>query len=218
MNQGTPLASPAARARFSAYASFAAVLVYDADSSALPEGGNLLGLMRKLGREGNKAEVCGGKGGFHAGWRERMDLVDREPPSDGEEEEENEEDMIRSAMQRAQSKHQVIVDKMMDMQARQKTILKDVAEAKYKLKVAEASVEETWQAVKKPAVGEKKNSAVRSLLGATHTAGYFKHLSKYTEYYRLCTEARATWMSNNLLNSWGGVSFYIYFGPVEKQV
>ena len=138
--------------------------------------------------------------------------------SDGEEEEENEEDMIRSAMQRAQSKHQVIVDKMMDMQTRQKTILKDVAEAKYKLKVAEASVEETWQAVKKPAVGEKKNSAVRSLLGATHTAGYFKHLSKYTEYYRLCTEARATWMSNNLLNSWGGVSFYIYFGPVEKQV
>lgn len=66
-------------------------------------------------------------------------------------------------MQRAQSKHQVIVDKMMDMQTRQKTILKDVAEAKYKLKVAEASVEETWQAVKKPAVGEKKNSAVRSL-------------------------------------------------------
>ena len=83
------LSSPAARARFSAYATFKKVLVYDADSNTLPEGGNLLGLMRKLRKEEYKGEVCWVKGGFHAVWRERMDVVDREPPSEGEEEEED---------------------------------------------------------------------------------------------------------------------------------
>ncbi|KAF7797795.1 hypothetical protein EIP86_008999 [Pleurotus ostreatoroseus] len=82
------LPSPAARARFSAYASFARVLVYDADSAALTDAGNLLGFMRKLRKEGYAGEVCWLRGGFHAVWREHGGLVDREPPPAEEDEEE----------------------------------------------------------------------------------------------------------------------------------
>lgn len=85
------LASPTARARFSAYASYARIVVYDADSGVLAEGGNLLGLMRKFRKEGYEGEVCWVKGGFHAVWRENKECVVRDPPVEEEEDEDAEE-------------------------------------------------------------------------------------------------------------------------------
>ena len=86
------LPSPSARSRFSLWSSASAILVYDADSSLLGDTSNLLGLMRKFRNEGFGSDklIYWLKGGFHAVWRERGDLVDREPAHEEDEEDEGE--------------------------------------------------------------------------------------------------------------------------------
>ncbi|KAH8101595.1 hypothetical protein BXZ70DRAFT_891438 [Cristinia sonorae] len=74
------LPSVAARERFSDWQNADRILVYDADSSSLVEGGNLLGLLRKFRTEGYTRDVAFVKGGFHAVWREMPSLVDTQPP------------------------------------------------------------------------------------------------------------------------------------------
>ncbi|GJE96824.1 tyrosine protein phosphatase domain-containing protein [Phanerochaete sordida] len=79
--------SPSTRARFSAWPTASKILVYDADSTTLAEGGNILGLLRKLRKEGYAGELCWVKGGFKAVWREQFDLVDQSAPVEEEDEE-----------------------------------------------------------------------------------------------------------------------------------
>lgn len=79
------LPSPSARARFSEWPKFSTIVVYDVDSTGspyLPEGNNILGLLRKFS---NDASYSGNtlfwlKGGFQRVWRECRDLVDLRPP------------------------------------------------------------------------------------------------------------------------------------------
>ncbi|KIP04071.1 hypothetical protein PHLGIDRAFT_129772 [Phlebiopsis gigantea 11061_1 CR5-6] len=78
--------SPATRARFAAWPTASRILIYDADTSSLTEGGNILGLLRKLRKEGFAGELGWIKGGFKAIWREQYDLVDHDSPAEDEDE------------------------------------------------------------------------------------------------------------------------------------
>ncbi|KAF8203735.1 hypothetical protein BJ912DRAFT_940942 [Pholiota molesta] len=84
------LSSAAARNRFSAWPSASRILVYDADSTAIGDSSNINGLLRKFKLDGFQGELAWLKGGFHAVWRDRRDIVDALPPTpDGEGEEED---------------------------------------------------------------------------------------------------------------------------------
>lgn len=78
--------SPSARTRFSTWPTVTKIVVYDADSTSLTEGGNILGLLRKLRKEGYNRDLCWLKGGFKAIWREHFDLVDQSAPAEEEDE------------------------------------------------------------------------------------------------------------------------------------
>lgn len=76
-----------ARDKLSRWLQASRILVYDSDSASLPPNltsSNLLGLMRKFRSEGYPAarEIAWLRGGFHAVWRDSPDLVDRSPPPD----------------------------------------------------------------------------------------------------------------------------------------
>ncbi|THG93498.1 hypothetical protein EW026_g7754 [Hermanssonia centrifuga] len=58
------LSSASARARFTAWNSAHRILVYDADSQSLNEGGNLLGLMRSSAKRGSKVKSAGSREAF----------------------------------------------------------------------------------------------------------------------------------------------------------
>ncbi|PPQ95649.1 hypothetical protein CVT26_008678 [Gymnopilus dilepis] len=92
------LPSPAARARFDAWPSASAILVYDADSSTLPESSNIAGLLRKFKSDGFKGELLWLKGGFQAVARDYPQLLDHLPPSPDAEPDEEEEQPAKSAV------------------------------------------------------------------------------------------------------------------------
>jgi tyrosine-protein phosphatase 2/3 len=72
------LSSSHARDMFVQWPNASSILVYDADSTILNEGGNLLGLLRKFRKEGFTRQLFWLKGGFKAVWRESLELVDQE--------------------------------------------------------------------------------------------------------------------------------------------
>lgn len=74
------LPSSTARDRFTEWHKAARILVYDADSASLAEGGNVLGLLRKFRNEGYSRDVAFVKGGFHAIWRDMPSIIDTTPP------------------------------------------------------------------------------------------------------------------------------------------
>lgn len=74
------LPTPASRERFTEWDRAARIVVYDADSVALADGSNLLGLLRKFRNEGYSRDVAFVKGGFHAVWRDLPAAIDTNPP------------------------------------------------------------------------------------------------------------------------------------------
>lgn len=82
----TMLPSASARARFEAWNSASRILVYDADSSALTDGSNLLGLLRKFRSAGYTGDVAWLQGGMQALWRENRHLIDERSLHDEDEE------------------------------------------------------------------------------------------------------------------------------------
>ncbi|KAK1231171.1 hypothetical protein PQX77_005697 [Marasmius sp. AFHP31] len=93
------LPSTNARERFGKWHEAKKIVVYDADTSgtgpsgALPEGSNLLGLLRKFANDDTQGKFEGQlywlKGGFQKVWRERRHLVDTRPPPDEDDDENN---------------------------------------------------------------------------------------------------------------------------------
>ncbi|KAH9947402.1 hypothetical protein B0H21DRAFT_341253 [Amylocystis lapponica] len=73
------LPSVAARTRFATWPTASRIVVYDPDAPALVDRPALLGLLRKFRAEGFTRDLVWIRGGFHAVWRERPDLVDRAP-------------------------------------------------------------------------------------------------------------------------------------------
>ncbi|KAF8912886.1 hypothetical protein CPB84DRAFT_1841330 [Gymnopilus junonius] len=95
------LPSPAARTRFSAWPAAAAVLVYDADSSTLPESSNIAGLLRKFKSDGFKGDLLWLKGGFQAVWREQPHILDTLPDSpDAEPDDDDDDDPAKPSILR----------------------------------------------------------------------------------------------------------------------
>lgn len=80
------LSSSTARNRFQNWKSASRILVYDADSIALAESSNLLGLLRKFRAEGYTGDVAWLKGGIQALWRDYRHLLDQCSVSDDEDE------------------------------------------------------------------------------------------------------------------------------------
>ena len=96
------LPNKVARRKFSQWHMARRILVYDADSTILPDGSNVLGLLRKFRAEvglpadsqpsgGQPAspgelQLCWLKGGFQAVSREQPSLLDSSPASDDEDE------------------------------------------------------------------------------------------------------------------------------------
>ncbi|KAG6902974.1 hypothetical protein C0995_008547 [Termitomyces sp. Mi166 len=74
--------SSAARHRFSAFNDSARILVYDADSNAIPESSNIYGLLRKFRSAHFAGELAWLRGGFQAVWREQRQLIDTGPQPD----------------------------------------------------------------------------------------------------------------------------------------
>jgi len=70
------------RKRFSAWESATKILVYDADTSVLQEGTNVLGLLRKFLNEGFSGEIAWLRGGFTACWREARHIIDESAIAD----------------------------------------------------------------------------------------------------------------------------------------
>lgn len=107
------LPTEAARRKFSQWRTASRILIYDADSSTIQEGSNILGLLRKFRAEGSQPapvnefgssaaaadpdamiverELAWLKGGFQAVWRERRELIDSDPPPDEDELDEDQE-------------------------------------------------------------------------------------------------------------------------------
>ncbi|KAI0073817.1 hypothetical protein K474DRAFT_1567419, partial [Panus rudis PR-1116 ss-1] len=75
------------RAKFANWRTASRIVVYDADSTSLAMGSNLLGLLRKFRGEGFEREVAWLRGGFTAVWREQPGLVTQDPPPPEEDEE-----------------------------------------------------------------------------------------------------------------------------------
>ncbi|EJD55269.1 hypothetical protein AURDEDRAFT_109663 [Auricularia subglabra TFB-10046 SS5] len=66
---------PASQERFLAWRTAANIIVYDADTSILSDGNNVLGLLRKFKAEGFTGNIAWVRGGFTAVWREARHLV-----------------------------------------------------------------------------------------------------------------------------------------------
>ncbi|KAI0296675.1 hypothetical protein BC826DRAFT_1103775 [Russula brevipes] len=79
------LPNKAARRRFSQWHLARRILVYDADSTVLPDGNNVLGLLRKFRAEALRLAWI--KGGFQAVFRERHSLLDFTPATDYDDDE-----------------------------------------------------------------------------------------------------------------------------------
>lgn len=93
------LPSANARARFSTWRSASRILVYDADSSAIPESSNIYGLLRKLKNDGFQGDLAWLKGGFQAVWREKRDIIDAHPPTPDVENDDDDDDAKSSPTQ-----------------------------------------------------------------------------------------------------------------------
>ncbi|KAH9486715.1 Receptor-type tyrosine-protein phosphatase V [Psilocybe cubensis] len=90
------LPSSAARNRFSAWAAASRILVYDADSSSVPDSSNIAGLLRKFKADGFQRDLVWLKGGFHALWRDRRDLIDTSPPTPDNEHDDDDDESASS--------------------------------------------------------------------------------------------------------------------------
>lgn len=66
---------PASQERFLAWRTAASIIVYDADTSVLADGNNVLGLLRKFKAEGFTGNIAWVRGGFTAVWREARHIV-----------------------------------------------------------------------------------------------------------------------------------------------
>jgi tyrosine-protein phosphatase 2/3 len=75
------LHSASARARFSDWRSSTQILVYDVDATAIPEGSNILGLLRKFAADGFQGPLLWLHGGFQAVWKENRPLIVTTPPT-----------------------------------------------------------------------------------------------------------------------------------------
>ncbi|KAG5654336.1 hypothetical protein H0H81_004290 [Sphagnurus paluster] len=73
------LPDPASRTRFAAFQSATRILVYDADSLAIPDASNIHGLLRKFKAAGFTGELAWLRGGFTGVWREQHHLIDTAP-------------------------------------------------------------------------------------------------------------------------------------------
>ncbi|KAJ3905212.1 hypothetical protein F5879DRAFT_800115 [Lentinula edodes] len=98
---GAMLPSSSARARFAEWPKFTTIVVYDVDSIGspfLPEGNNILGLLRKFSNDAayNGNALFWLKGGFQRVWRERRDLVDFRPPEPEPEDDVNEPGSLKT--------------------------------------------------------------------------------------------------------------------------
>ncbi|KAH8103253.1 hypothetical protein DFH11DRAFT_1655328 [Phellopilus nigrolimitatus] len=82
----TMLSSSTARSRFSAWDKASRILAYDADSAALHDGSNLLGLLRKFRAEGFTGDIAWLQGGIQALWRDHRHLVEECSVSDDDDE------------------------------------------------------------------------------------------------------------------------------------
>jgi tyrosine-protein phosphatase 2/3 len=84
------LTSPDAQQRFNKWREAHRLVVYDADTSSLAEGNNVLGLLRKFEAESGASsdspaytgQISWLKGGFQAVWKERSDLVETKSLTD----------------------------------------------------------------------------------------------------------------------------------------
>ncbi|KAI0063162.1 hypothetical protein BV25DRAFT_451974 [Artomyces pyxidatus] len=92
------LPNQTARRKFSQWRQARRIVVYDADSNILPEGSNILGLLRKFRTEAASDAPSGDamerqllwlKGGFQAVWREQHDLIDFDSAPDQDDEDED---------------------------------------------------------------------------------------------------------------------------------
>lgn len=93
------LPTSVARDKFSKWPEASRIVVYDADTAALPQNlqaNPLLGLMRKFRSEGYPAgkEVAWLRGGFHAVWRDHPGLVDQSTPVDEADEDEGQAEPV----------------------------------------------------------------------------------------------------------------------------
>ncbi|KAJ2928882.1 hypothetical protein H1R20_g8357, partial [Candolleomyces eurysporus] len=93
------LPSRSARNRFSAWRTSSRILVYDADSAAIPDNSNINGLLRKFKNDGYQGELAWLRGGFQSVWRERKELVDARPPTPEAEHDDDEDDHGESSSQ-----------------------------------------------------------------------------------------------------------------------
>ncbi|KAH7104335.1 protein-tyrosine phosphatase-like protein [Auriculariales sp. MPI-PUGE-AT-0066] len=84
------------RDRFLTWPSASTIVVYDADTSVLAEGNNVLGLLRKFKAAGFHGEIAWIRGGFTAVWRSARDLVTQAQVSD--ESESGEDDSPSSSL------------------------------------------------------------------------------------------------------------------------
>ena len=80
------LSSASARSRIQNWDKASRILLYDADSSTLQEGSNILGLMRKFRDGGFKGDIAWLQGGIQSLWRDHRHLVDCDPVSEDEDE------------------------------------------------------------------------------------------------------------------------------------
>lgn len=83
------LPSPSARARFNTWKSASRILVYDADSVSISESSNIYGLLTKFKKEGFTGELAWLQGGFQAVWKQNRSLLDTNPPSEIDEDEDD---------------------------------------------------------------------------------------------------------------------------------
>ncbi|KAJ4471394.1 hypothetical protein C8J55DRAFT_563698 [Lentinula edodes] len=98
---GAMLPSSSARSRFTEWPKFTTIVVYDVDSIGspfLPEGNNILGLLRKFSNDAayNGNTLLWLKGGFQRVWREHRDLVDFRPPEPEPEDDANEPGSLKT--------------------------------------------------------------------------------------------------------------------------
>ncbi|KAL0945538.1 hypothetical protein HGRIS_014700 [Hohenbuehelia grisea] len=75
------LPSVASRTRFLSWRSFDRILVYDADSSAIPDSSNIHGLLRKFRNESFGGQLAWIQGGFQAVWRDHRQYAYTDPPT-----------------------------------------------------------------------------------------------------------------------------------------